>query len=87
MVQGYSITLLDEIWTILEVVGLPFGDLTVKILNFIYFLNISQSVNINSSWPYTANSRMKQLTQLFLHKCIEALLTTSRASSQLGHMS
>ena len=85
MVQGYSITLLDEIWTILEVVALPFGDLTV---NFIYFLNICQSVNINSSWPYTANSRMKQLTQLFLHMLIEALLTTScKASSQLGHMS
>ena len=37
MVQGYSITLLDEIWTILEVVGLPFGDLTVKILNLLEF--------------------------------------------------
>ena len=37
MVQGYSITLLDEIWTILEVVGLPFGDLTVKILNLLDF--------------------------------------------------
>ena len=55
---------------------------------FIYFLNICQSVNINSSWPYTANSRMKQLTQLFLHMFIEALLTTScKASSQLAHMS
>ena len=31
---------------------------------------------------------MKQLTQLFLHMFIEALLTTScKASSQLGHMS
>ena len=37
MVQGYSITLLDEIWTNLEVVGLPFGDLTVKILNLLEF--------------------------------------------------
>ena len=37
MVQGYSITLLDEIWTILEVVALPFGDLTVKILNLLEF--------------------------------------------------
>ena len=37
MVQGYSITLLDEIWTILEVAALPFGDLTVKILNLLEF--------------------------------------------------
>ena len=37
MVQGYSITLLDEIWTILEVVALPFGDLTVKLLNLLEF--------------------------------------------------
>ena len=37
MVQGYSITWLDEIWTILEVVALPFGDLTVKILNLLEF--------------------------------------------------
>ena len=37
MVQGYSITLLDEIWTILEVVALTFGDLTVKILNLLEF--------------------------------------------------
>ena len=38
MVQDYSITLLDEIWTILEVVGLPFGDLTVNLLEFHLFL-------------------------------------------------
>ena len=37
MVQGYSITLLDEIWTILEVVGLPFGDLTANLLNLLEF--------------------------------------------------
>ena len=37
MVQGYSITLLDETKTILEVVGLPFGDSTVKILNVLEF--------------------------------------------------
>ena len=39
MVQGYSITLLDEIWTILEVVGLPFGDSTV---NFLEYMSISK---------------------------------------------
>ena len=37
MVQGYSITLLDEIETILEVVALPFGDLTVNLLNVLEF--------------------------------------------------
>ena len=37
MVQGYSITLLDEIWTILDVGALPFGDFTVKILNYLDF--------------------------------------------------
>ena len=37
MVQGYSITLLNEIWTILEVVALPFGDLTVNLLNVLEF--------------------------------------------------
>ena len=37
MLQGYSITLLDEIWTILEVVALPFGDLTVNLLNLLEF--------------------------------------------------
>ena len=48
MVQGYSITLLDEIWTILEVVGLLFGDLTVNLLNvlefhlFLKYLSISK---------------------------------------------
>ena len=42
MVQGYSITLLDEIWTILEVVALPFGDFTVKILNFLEYMSISK---------------------------------------------
>ena len=39
MVQGYSITLLDEIWTILEVVALPFGDFTV---NFLEYMSISK---------------------------------------------
>ena len=37
MVQGYSITLLDEIETILEVVAFPFGDLTVNLLNVLEF--------------------------------------------------
>ena len=37
MVQGYSITLLDEIWTNLEVVALPFGDFTVNLLNYLDF--------------------------------------------------
>ena len=42
MVQGYSITLLDEIWTILEVVALPFGDLTVKFHLFLEYWSISK---------------------------------------------
>ena len=43
--------------------------------------------NINSPWPYTAKSIDSQLTQLFFHMFIQALLTTScKTSSQLGHM-
>ena len=41
MVQGYSITLLDEIWTILEVVALPFEAFTVNLLNLLEFSFIS----------------------------------------------
>ena len=37
------------------------------------FLNIcSQSVQCNFPWPYTANSIVNQLTQLFSHLCIQA---------------
>ena len=41
MVQGYSITLLDEIETILEVVALPFEAFTVNLLNVLEFSFIS----------------------------------------------
>ena len=42
MVQGYSITLLDEIWTNLEVVALPSGDFTVNLVNFLEYMSISK---------------------------------------------
>ena len=55
---------------------------------FAFSLISINQYNINSPWPYTAKSIDSQLTQLFPHMFIQALLTTScKASSQLGHLS
>ena len=54
MVQGYSITLLDEIWTILEVVGLPFGDLTVNLLNVLEFHLFLEYMSISKYLQFMA---------------------------------
>ena len=51
----------------------PFQEFYCNFLNMWYISNIcSQSVQCNFPWPYTANSIVKQLTQLFSHMFTQA---------------
>ena len=76
IVQGYSISILDEIQLVSGVIAVTFGEFTVKLLNLLEYFEFSfisiNQYNINSPWPYTAKSIVKQLTQLFTHMFIQA---------------
>ena len=72
MVQGYSISSPGEIFQELLCRLSIYSNMLKYLEFFIYFY---QSVNIYSPWPYSAKSIVKQLTQLFSHMFIQALLT------------
>ena len=89
LVQGYSISILGEIFQ-----GLLFClSIYRKFLEFTEYFEFSliyvNQYNINFAWPHTVDSIDSRLTQLFPHMFIQAFTDywSVKASSQLGHLS
>ena len=63
LARSYSISVPDEIQLVSGVIAVP---------TEVFIVNFVNQYNINFPWPNTANSIVKQLTQLFPHMFIQA---------------